>query len=246
MMTKEEITDEIRSHFQSKGWEYVLPGSTPDSAFCSRISLRPDAVFRRDGMIRLGYSSNTVKPTNIKMLKQVLTEMMLENQFCHIIMTVDSRVPLNQERILSQLGVGLWQLRPDDPPVEIRLPQLTCFRQPGVYERIPAPIRSKVQDLLRRISEEDTATAVMDLVQIVEEKLNSVLPNPPPNTLGSKLHRCRTSNLLHPLVIEAGYRINDSRIFRAHPFDHDDRRKFVVQQAQIVVDDALAMLFAIP
>jgi len=247
LRSTDELRTEAETYYVSKGWKASVPGSDAESSFCNSLTLRPELCLKRDGMLLLLYVSNSVGDTQHRLFKQVMFDILLEGEHCHVVLAFDKRVASKDEKAIAGLGVGLLQLREqNDPPILIRPPQLSGFRAPLSLDRVPAGLQAHVKELLRRLTEEDTATAVLDLVQVVEQDLGRVVPAAANKPLGGKIKACRDGNLLYPLVLDAADRINKSRIVRAHPATHEERRKDIVKVAQIVVDDALAILFALP
>jgi len=242
----DELKQEALAHYEARGWTAVEPGTDAETAFCLDLSLKPAVCLKRDGMLLLVYGSNSVGDTQHRLFKQVMFDLLLRNEFCHVLLVFDRSVNRDNEKLMSGIGVGLMQVRDGNDPVLVRPPKLSCFKGPLTADRIPQGIRPHVQSMLKRISEEDTATAVMDLVQVVEQQFDRLVPNKAGQPLGAKITECQQQGLLYPLVVEAAKRINNSRIVRAHPATHEERRKDVVQVCQTVVDDSLAILFAMP
>ncbi len=244
--SQQELIDEGTAYYTAKGWAACVPGADPETAFCNTLTLAPSVCLKRDGMLLLLYVSNTISDTNHRLYKQVLFDVHLAHEHCHTVVTVE-RVSADNERRLAGIGMGVLKLRDAaQDPILLKAPKLTVFRGPGSFDRVPAGLRANVTELLRRIEEEDTAMAVMDLVQVIEQELDRLVPAQAGRPLGNKIAACRRNGVLYPLVLDAATRINASRIVRAHPRTHAERRRDIVQVCQTVVDDALAILFALP
>lgn len=244
--SQQELVDDGTAYYTAKGWTACVPGADPETSFCNALSLAPSVCLKRDGMLLLLYVSNTISDSNHRLYKQVLFDVLLAHEHCHVVVTVE-KVSAANERRLAGIGMGVLKLRdaPQDP-ILLKAPKLTLFRSPASFDRVPVALRVNVTELLRRIVEEDTATAVMDLVQVIEHELDRLVPAQVGKPLGTKIAACRSNGLLYPLVLDAATRINASRIVRAHPRTHEERRRDIVQVCQAVVDDALAILFAMP
>src|ERR1700704_4071627 len=101
---------------------------------------------------------------------------------------MEEQVPRHREAEMRGLGVGILLIRVDAPPLLLVRAKLRGFRPRQDLESVPARIRAKVKDALRRVSEENVCIAILDLVQIVEVEMDRIVPATKDKPFGAKIH----------------------------------------------------------
>ena len=214
-----------------------------DNALLNRLTLRPKFVARKDGMEHYVYATGRVTDATFKLFKQVLFDLESEGVVVHVATLCDERVSRDDETLLRRMGVGIIVIRAGATPNELARPRLRRFRCPTSFERIPVGIRPAVRQALAKIVDGDVCVGVLDLAQVLEQRLQTKGINV--NTLGAKINEAANQNLLSTLAVNAAKRVNWPRILRAHPCGHAVRRRDIVNRVQEIVDDGLSVLFAL-
>jgi len=229
--------------YKKTGWSASEVFTATEERLATRLSLRPAAIAKRDGMEHLIFALGKVTDATYKLLKQILFEIERQGELSHVVIMCADRVTQADERRIKDLGVGIVLVRQEGEPISLATPKLCCFREPK-YERLRPGLRAGVRNAVRKVAEEDVTVGVLDLAQILEKELEKRLPAFKGKPLGLLIREARKAGILSDLHEEAADRVNDPRIKRAHHANHATRRR-VVMKAQDIVDDCLAVLFAI-
>ncbi|MBI5759567.1 MAG: hypothetical protein HZA46_13695 [Planctomycetales bacterium] len=244
-LSSDALTEASKEHYRGEGWSVPVSFPKDVEAFVSTLQRRPDFMATNDGMEHLVFATGRVSDTTIAFQKQVLFDIDRKPRHSHIVLVCEEPVPRTRESEVRELGVGVLLIRLDVPPLLLVRAKLRGFRPRQDLESVPARIRPKVKDALRRVSEENVCVAILDLVQIVELEMDRLVPATKDRPFGAKIHEAESKGKLSDLAIKAARRINVPRIRRAHPKTHAQRRKHIVDDVQSIVDDCLAMLFAL-
>ncbi len=216
--------------------------SSAEEKLAGRLTRRFEFLAKRDGMEHLVYISGKITDSTYKLHKQVLFDIELAREFCHVVLVCDEKISKIDESKLKEMGVGVLLVRRDATPLMLIEPQLRCFRAPSTYDRVPPGVRRKVKDAVAKIIEGDVSVGVLDLAQILETRLQDARITA--KTLGGKIKQAETHNLLSAMAASAASRVNIPRIQRAHPRGHRERRKAIVMRVQDIVEDCFAVLCA--
>ena len=206
------------------------------------LSRRPEIIAKKEGMEHFVYITGRVTDSTFKLFKQVIFDLELRTEFCHVVSVCTERVPSTKERSLKGMGVGILVVRQDAETFQLVRPRLVAFREPSSYDRVPRQIRARVREALRKIREDDVCVGVLDLAQALEYQLSQLGFT---GTLGQKIGQAQRADRLSTIATKAAQRVNWPRINRAHPGGHATRRSGIVARVQEIVEDCLAVMFAL-
>jgi hypothetical protein len=240
--SSDELLDAAKEYYTTRGWNVPKTLSTAEEKLAGRLARRFEFLAKHDGMEHLVYVSGKVTDSTYKLHKQVLYDIELAREFCHVVLVFDERISKTDENRLKEMGVGVLLIRRQAAPLLLVQPRLRCFREPSTYDRVPTALRKKVRDAVNKILEGDVCVGVLDLAQILESRLQH--PTITAKTLGGKINQAKANKLLSALAGSAASRVNVPRIKRAHPRGHGERRKAIVMRVQNIVEDCLAVLCA--
>jgi hypothetical protein len=245
-LTVEHLADQARAFLRGRQWQVPATLTPAQERRIVRLSARPAFIAKRDGMEQYVYPVGQVSSMTMSLHKQVVLDLELHQDFAHCtIVCEDGGLTADLERQLRLMGVGVIVVRRENQPYELLPPKLRCFHCPGSLDRLRQPLRPRVMQCLRAIESGDVCVGVLDLAQVLEGEFDRHLPTHRGQTLGAKIAEASRQNLLKPLAIAAARRVNIPRIRRAHNRTHIERRRQIVERAQRVVDDCLAVLFAL-
>ena len=249
--TFDSLIDAALDHYRSKGWTASKSFTGPTKKVVQSLTTRPQLVAKHDGMEHLIFAFGQVKDSTFKLIKQVLFDLELKRNAYHVVISVDKPVKQTDERLLKEMGVGVLQIRIGASAIQLVPAHLRCFRVSPTLERVPSRLRSRVRGILRQIREEDVCVGILDLTQVLEKEIDRIcaMKRTTPNTgrppaLGTLIGEARGLGILTNLVDTAAGRVNKRRSVRAHPRTDVERRR-LVSNAESIVEDCLAVLFAI-
>ena len=249
--TFDSLVDAVVNHYRSLGWAASKSFTGTTKTVVESLAIRPQLVAKHDGMEHLVYALGQVKESTFKLIKQVIFDLELKRNAYHVVVAVEKKVNQPDERLLKEMGVGVLQIRSGATAIQIVPAHLRCFRVPPKLDRVPSRLRPRVKQILRRIREDDVCVGILDLAQVLEEEIDRVcVPKRTapktgrPPALGTLISEARSLGILTKLVDKAAGRVNDRRLARAHPRTAAERRR-LVSNAETIVEDCLAALFAI-
>ncbi len=240
--SSEDLRDGARKYYAAKGWSAPATLSPKEERLANKLSLRFEFLAKHDGMEHLVYVSGKITDSTYKLQKQVLFDVDVAREFCHVVLVCDEKISKVDESRLKEMGLGVLLIRKGANPLMLLQPRLRCFREPSTYDRVPIGIRKKTRDAVAKIIDGDVAVGVLDLAQILESRLSDSKITA--KTLGAKIKQAEKHKLLSAMAAAAASRVNVPRIQRAHPRGHGERRKAIVMRVQDIVDDCFAVLCA--
>ncbi len=242
-LTSDELIAAAKQHYVGQGWVVPSKLTARETVLWDSLSRRPEFVAKRQGMEYLVFATGKVTEATYKLFKQVLYDIDNQKEPFHLVLACEERIPVTDEKALKQMGLGVLLIRSQGDPLLLVRPRLRSFREPSTYYRVPQHLRAKVKHAIRDISEGDVCVGVLDLAQIMEGAIKG--PGITAKTLGSKISQARARNILSAAGAAAAHRVNVPRIKRAHPASHSTRRTAIVARCQQIVEDCLAVLFAL-
>lgn len=243
-LTPEDLIAAAKAYYAAHGWTVPKNLTPAEKALWDSLSRRPEMVAKKQGMEHLVFATGRVTDATFGLFKQVIFDIDQKLECSHLVIVCERQVSAADERKLKEMGVGVLLIRTDADPLMLVQPRLCCFRSPKNYKQVPSGLRRGVQEAVRVIGEEDVCVGILDLSQILEGALKG--SGITANTLGKKINQAQTTGLLTAKAAATAFRVNVPRIRRAHPNSHRVRRRDIVMRAQQIVDDCLAVFFALP
>lgn len=245
-LSRDELAAEARQYYRNQNWTAPNRFAAKEESFVSKLSVRPDLIAQRDGMLHLVYAAGRISQAAFNLYKLVLFDIEQLREFCHVVVGCEERVSQADERRLKEMGLGILLVRQDADTYMLAQPSLRCFRAPANYKRLPTRVRTGVKKAIQKIETDDVAVGVLDLSQVLETELDRVVPQTFHRlALGRKIQEAQNQGALTPIMVAAANRVNTPRIKRAHPGSHSQRRRDIVEGVQEIVDDCLAILFVL-
>src|SRR5713226_3580108 len=102
--------------YRSKGWDASSTFIGHGAQLASRLTLRPDAIAKRDGSEHLVYAIGSVKEASFKLFKQVLYDIECDREFCHVVVVCTEKISQIHERVLKSMGIGVLLIRRNADP----------------------------------------------------------------------------------------------------------------------------------
>jgi hypothetical protein len=232
-----------KEYYIGQGWVVPARLTAQETALWGSLSRRPEFVGKRQGMEHLVFATGKVTEATYKLFKQVLYDIDNRGECLHLVLICEERISVADENTLKGMGLGVLLIRSEADALLLVRPRLRSFREPPSYDRVPQHLRARVRQAIREMTEGDVCIGVLDLAQIMEGAISG--PGITANTLGRKISQARAHGILSAAAEAAAHRVNLPRIVRAHPRNHRTRRLAIVRRCQQIVEDCLAVLFAL-